>query len=132
MNDNTLTIFPLDGHLLALHPDALALAIPYHARGKSRADWIIGVKHVSDAQSVHGDHWERHPRGDETLCLLEGSIELVLQTDDGAERRIALQAGQACIVPRGTWHRLQVDVPGRLLFITPSIGSEHRKVGGTA
>lgn len=126
------TIFPLDGHLLALHADALALAIPYHARGKSRADWIIGVKQVSDAQSVHGDHWERHPRGDETLCLLEGSIELVLQTDTGSERSIALQAGQACIVARGTWHRLQVHAPGRLLFVTPSIGSEHRKVGGAA
>jgi len=129
----TSLVFPLDGHLLALYPGALAATLPFQARGKNDADWIIGVKHVSDAQSVHGDHWERHPHGDETLCLLEGGLELVLQTDAGAEQRVALQAGQACIVARGTWHRLRVEAPGRLLFITPSVGSEHRKVdGGTA
>ena len=32
MNDDHFTLFPLDGHLLALHADALAQAIPYHAR----------------------------------------------------------------------------------------------------
>lgn len=128
----TSLVFPLDGHFLALYPGALAAALPFHVHGRNDADWIIGVKQVSDAQSVHGDHWERHPRGDETLCLLEGRLELVLQTDTGAEQRIALQAGQACIVTRGTWHRLRVDAPGRLLFITPSVGSEHRKVNGRA
>jgi mannose-6-phosphate isomerase-like protein (cupin superfamily) len=34
--------------------------------------------------------------------------------------------GQAFIVPRGCWHRLSVLEPGRLVFLTPTAGSERR------
>ena len=41
---------------------------------------------------------------------------------------VTLIEGQALVVPRGTWHRLHVEQPGRLMFVTPSVGSEHRRV----
>jgi hypothetical protein len=31
-------------------------------------------------------------------------------------------------VPRNTWHRALVKKPGKLMFITPGAGTEHRPV----
>ncbi|MNK58161.1 Cupin domain protein [compost metagenome] len=121
-------VFELVDHLVALRADAAAAPLPFRDRGRTDADWIIGVKHVTDDASVHGSYWERHPRGDETLCLLEGRVVVTLEGEGVATRQIPLDAGQALVVPRGTWHRLHVDRPGRLIFITPSVGSEHRRV----
>ena len=70
-------------------------------------------------------HWEMHPAGDELLFLASGAVTVVLDAADG-ERTIALGAGQACVVPAGVWHRLTVETPGRLLFVTPGKGTEHR------
>lgn len=69
--------------------------------------------------------WELHPAGDELVYLLSGEIDLVLD-DGGAGRRIHLEAGRACLVPRGIWHRAEVRLPGRALHITRGEGTEHR------
>lgn len=124
--------FELADRLVALYPNAIAAPIPLRSRSSTDADWIVGVKPVTDQVSVHGDHWERHPRGDEILCLLEGHVAVVLTSAGAPEQRIDLDGGQALIVPRGHWHRLQVQEPGRLMFITPSIGSEHRRVAAAS
>ncbi len=120
----------LASQLIALHPQAHASALPYAERGRTDADWIIGVKTVTDGASVHAGQWERHPGGEEVLALLEGSVRVILAGDDGqgGEHAVPLSAGQMLVVPRGTWHRLQVVQPGRLMFVTPSRGSEHRRV----
>jgi mannose-6-phosphate isomerase-like protein (cupin superfamily) len=119
----------LDGRLIALHPGAKASVLAFAERGRTDADWIIGIKAVSDGASVHAGHWERHPRGDEVLALLDGRVCVTLDGDAARPaREVPLVAGQMLVVPRGTWHRLRVEVPGRLLFVTPSQGSEHRRV----
>ncbi len=127
----TPTPFALDGHLIALYAqDFSACSQASSGKGRSDADWLIGLKSFSTNLSVHGDYWERHPKGDETLCLLTGKITLTLLNQGTAtEQQIDLNAGQALIVPRGTWHRLSVHEPGQLLFITPVVGSEHAKLG---
>lgn len=99
-------------------------------RGRNDADWIIGVHAFTDDRSVHADHWERHPRGDEVLCLLDGAVTVTLAGDATPQRQIVLQSGQALVVPCGVWHRLQVQQAGRLMFVTPGVGSEHRRVAG--
>ena len=38
------------------------------------------------------------------------------------EKIVELQAGEACIVPQGVWHRLLVRAPGELLFRARSQG----------
>ena len=79
------------------------------------------------ASDLAGDtgHWEMHPAGEELLFLQSGSIEVVMERD-GETGRVALAAGQACLVPRGAWHRVVVHEPGRLLFITYGEGTQHR------
>lgn len=115
-------------HLVALHADASVKAIPFQERGRTDANWIIGVKPISDDASVHAGHWERHPMGEEVLCLLEGRVVVTLSAENETEQQVTLVDGQALVVPRGTWHRLHVERAGRLMFVTPSVGSEHRRV----
>ncbi|MGH7294559.1 MAG: cupin domain-containing protein [Polyangiaceae bacterium] len=70
-------------------------------------------------------HWEMHPHGEEVLVLLSGSLTMVFD-EGGEERKVALEAGRACVVPRGIWHRAIVDEPGVMLGITYGRGTEHR------
>jgi len=127
--DETEQTFELAGNLLTLHTDSAARCVPFAERARVDADWIVGIKPVSDGSTVHADYWERHPRGEEILCLLAGQVEIILSCEGGSERSVLLHAGQGFIVPRGNWHRLRVQQAGKLMFITPSQGSEHRRVG---
>jgi len=71
--------------------------------------------------------WEMHPVGEEVVCLLSGSVDLLLQ-EGGGERTIALRnAGAFAIVPRGTWHTANVHAPSSMLFITPGDGTQNRE-----
>ncbi|WP_119462106.1 cupin domain-containing protein [Rhodospirillaceae bacterium SYSU D60014] len=70
-------------------------------------------------------HWEMHPAGDELLYLLSGAADILLE-EMGGERRIALRAKEACIVPKGVWHRIIVRTPGELMFVTAGEGTQHR------
>ena len=72
-------------------------------------------------------HWEHHPAGGEVLLAMSGAFDVILD-EPGGERRIALDSGRAVIVPRGTWHRVEVRKPGKLVFITPGEGTAHRPV----
>ena len=76
-------------------------------------------------QTADWPHWERHPDGDEVLVLLSGRMTLILDEEAG-ERRIELDAGGLCIVPKGIWHRALVPEPSTLLAVTPGQGTEHR------
>jgi mannose-6-phosphate isomerase-like protein (cupin superfamily) len=68
---------------------------------------------------------EVHPLADEVLLLVSGAIDVVLEEAE-AERTIALEAGQAAIVPRGIWHRLVMHQPGRLVFINSRTDMQSR------
>ena len=71
--------------------------------------------------------WEIHPEGDELLVMLSGALDVVFDGEGGA-RTIALDAGEACRVPRGTWHRLVVREPGVMLGVTRGKGTQVRPV----
>lgn len=73
------------------------------------------------------DSWERHPAGDEFVCLLSGSVDIILD-QEGIESEIELrQAGDFTLVPAGVWHTAKAHAPSTMLFITPGEGTEHRK-----
>ena len=72
-------------------------------------------------------HWEMHPGGDEVLIGLSGSIEIVLDRGEITDSS-SLEHGRMCIVPRGVWHRLIVNEPGRLFFATPGPTTQHRSL----
>jgi mannose-6-phosphate isomerase-like protein (cupin superfamily) len=63
--------------------------------------------------------WERHPRGDELLYVIEGEVEITV-LDDGALVRRILCAGSAFVVPQGRWHRQHARQPVALLTATPT------------
>ncbi|MCY1071514.1 hypothetical protein OV090_42620 [Nannocystis sp. RBIL2] len=71
------------------------------------------------------DHCEMHPAGDEILILLSGAIDVVFHEADG-DRVSQLRGFQTCIVPQGVWHRVRVQAPSELIFITPGKGTETR------
>jgi len=93
---------------------------------------FLGKFGATIAGAVHmtGDTaWEMHPHGEECLHLLSGAIDVIAEgMRDGSVTE--LRAGSACVVPRGRWHRLVVREAGDLLFITPTLGIQHRDVAG--
>lgn len=66
---------------------------------------------------------EMHPDGDEVLYVISGRVEV---TGDSTPEPLHLGAGDACIVPKGEWHRVHVVEPVTLLHITPGPNHEHR------
>ena len=83
--------------------------------------WLLATYAIDrDAQA-----WEMHPVGDELLTMLKGEMDVVLE-QAGREIVVNLQAGQTCLVPRGTWHRQAVRQVGEYLGITYGKGTEHR------
>ena len=70
--------------------------------------------------------WERHPAGDEIVCLLSGNVRLVLERDGGEEIVQLSEPGTYVVVPKGTWHTARTSVPTRMLFVTPGEGTENR------
>ena len=71
---------------------------------------------------------EMHPDGDKLLYLITGRVNVVLE-EPGEVRVVEVSAGQAIVVPRGTWHRVELQEPSHLLDITPGPGGEHRPLG---
>ena len=97
------------------------------ASGKRRYDRIMGSIQAKRAEDLHPSMWEMHPGGDELLYLVLGAIDVILE-EAGGERAVSLNAGRACVVPRGVWHRLVMREPSHLLFINSRTGMQHRPV----
>ena len=70
--------------------------------------------------------WERHPAGDEIVCLLSGRAKFFFQDRDPVELR---QVGEFAVVPKDVWHTAKTTVPTTLLFVTPGEGTENKPVG---
>lgn len=77
--------------------------------GTSDADWPF---------------WERHPSGDEIVCLISGRITFILE---GVGENQLSEPGDFAFVPKGTWHTARVAETATVLFITAGEGTEHRK-----
>jgi len=68
--------------------------------------------------------WERHPAGDEIVCLLSGRATFLFE---GSREQMELsEPGSFVIVPKGTWHTAKTTVPTRMLFVTPGEGTENK------
>jgi len=119
--------FSFEDAMVAFLPGAALQVLPGDQRQHPQAQWLMGIKPYTDDRSVHSQYWERHPCGDELLALLEGRLRLTLQAN-GQEVEQDVLAGQSVLIPRGCWHRLQALEPGRVMFVTPTANSEHRRV----
>ncbi|MFJ9638072.1 cupin domain-containing protein [Streptomyces sp. NPDC101178] len=72
-----------------------------------------------------GDHWERHPAGDELVVCLTGSVT-VTRDVDGVHSRVVLGPGEATVNPAGTWHAVDMAGPASILTVTAGLGTGHR------
>jgi mannose-6-phosphate isomerase-like protein (cupin superfamily) len=83
--------------------------------------YTIGAIPNIDGPGLHGG--EVHPDGDEFLYVVSGTTELILDDGDertvGVETKVLLRSGDAYVVPRGVWHRLETVEPYYLIHITP-------------
>jgi mannose-6-phosphate isomerase-like protein (cupin superfamily) len=88
---------------------------------------IGAVPHV-EGPGPHGG--EVHPDGDEFLYVVSGSMEVILDDGDehavGTETKVLLQSGDAYVVPRGVWHRVEAVQPSYLIHVTPGPNGGHR------
>ena len=73
---------------------------------------------------------EVHPDGDELLYVVSGRMELILDEGDqhavGIETKVLLRAGEAYVVPRGVWHRVEALEPSHLIHVTPGPNGSYR------
>ncbi|MDL4771940.1 cupin [Actinomadura xylanilytica] len=119
--------------------DLFASAVHLHQDGQVRAKkrtvdsepdgWQLVAFHAKSDADVHADHWEVHPEAEEIVSCLIGKIRLCLRPErpGEAEEEIRLPAGTAAIVPRGRWHRIELDVPSSVMAVTLPRGSRLEK-----
>ncbi|MEV0197470.1 cupin domain-containing protein [Nonomuraea sp. NPDC050691] len=91
--------------------------------------WQLMTFHAKTDADVHADHWEVHPEAEEILSCLIGKIRLYLRPEGPGqqEEEVTLTAGTAAIVPRGRWHRIELDTPTNIMAITLPRGSRLEK-----
>jgi mannose-6-phosphate isomerase-like protein (cupin superfamily) len=124
----------LSSTYLRLRPDASIEPLPVDGKfwerlatgelGNFRNEYLV-VCHEFEAD---WSGWEMHPKGDEIVCLLSGSVSLILEREGGTQAVELTETGSYVIVPKGTWHTAKTRVPCRMLFITAGEGTEHREV----
>jgi mannose-6-phosphate isomerase-like protein (cupin superfamily) len=125
-----MTVTPIDlfSCFLHLHPGGEIQAEP-RAFDPERGGWRLTAFHAKTDADVHADHWEVHPEAEEVVSCLIGKIRLYLRPDEPGQREeeIRLTAGTAAIVPRGRWHRMELDTPSTILAVTLPHGSRLEK-----
>jgi mannose-6-phosphate isomerase-like protein (cupin superfamily) len=82
----------------------------------------IGVCDVGGGSPHAG---EMHPDGDELLYVIDGRMRVQLELS-GGDQVVEVEAGQAVVVPRGTWHLILPGEPTHIVNITPGPNGPHR------
>jgi mannose-6-phosphate isomerase-like protein (cupin superfamily) len=97
---------------------------------REQTDWQLMTFHVRDNVDVHADQWEIHTEADEVVTCLNGGMRIYFRRDEPeSDEEIVLAAGSAVIVPRGQWHRIELDSPSDLMSLTVPRGTHLEKRG---
>ncbi|NUW33255.1 cupin domain-containing protein [Nonomuraea sp. SMC257] len=89
--------------------------------GAGDADgWRLTTFYARTDADVHAGQWEVHPEAEKVVSCLVGKMRLYLrpQRPGQQEEEITLTAGTAAIVPRGRWHRFELDTPCNIMAVT--------------
>ncbi|MEU8941951.1 cupin [Streptomyces goshikiensis] len=122
-------VIDLFASALQFRPDGDVRVAERRMTSSDSGAWQIATFHVETDAEVHADHWEMHPEAEEAVCCLTGGVRLYFRptTPGGAEDMVQLSAGTAVIVPRGRWHRLELNAPSDLMSITLRHGTRLEK-----
>ncbi|MFE9846767.1 cupin [Streptomyces goshikiensis] len=125
----TMPAIDLFASALQFRPDGDVRVAERRMTSSDSGAWQIATFHVETDAEVHADHWEMHPEAEEAVCCLTGGVRLYFRptTPGGAEDMVQLSAGTAVIVPRGRWHRLELNAPSDLMSITLRHGTRLEK-----
>ncbi|KUJ66602.1 cupin [Streptomyces albus subsp. albus] len=109
--------------------DMFARGIHFHPDGLVRDEeltmtedpgtWQLATFHAETDEEVHADHWEIHPAAEELVCCLSGAMRLHLRPEQPGDEEevVKLTSGTCHIVPRGRWHRIELDEPTDLMSV---------------
>lgn len=109
--------------VLDIHRD---LSIEQRRRKPGPPERIDGmtVGLVTMAESERSPHnGEMHPDGDEILLVISGMIRI--RYDSGTDP-LDLAPGQACIVRKGEWHKVDCLQDSQFIHITPGPNGQAR------
>jgi quercetin dioxygenase-like cupin family protein len=95
----------------------------YEARTSS--DGVEGRLVSMHRYTESWESWEVHPRGEELVLCIEGTIELHQEIDERIQS-VVLNPGEAVINPPGVWHTADVDGGATVLIITAGVGTQNR------
>jgi mannose-6-phosphate isomerase-like protein (cupin superfamily) len=73
---------------------------------------------ISIAKFAGGGVWERHPKGDEIVQVIDGTATLHV-VSDGRSKAFNLSAGVFVVIPQGAWHRFESADGVSLMTATP-------------
>ena len=117
---------PIDAsrHLFDIHRDLSVTTRAQRPSPPIRIDGMtIGIVSI-EHDAPHGG--EVHPDGDEILYVVSGRLSVTLESEPNAS--LELGAGEACIVPKGEWHRVHLLEKAQLIHITPGPNGDHRSL----
>jgi quercetin dioxygenase-like cupin family protein len=112
----------------ALLRDGSSFTQPKQPGSSARFDGFTVASYVLTETPPHDG--ERHADGDELLLVISGECVAVVDTADGGTEETPIRAGDAFLIPRNTWHRLVIDEPCHIVFVTPGPQMEHRGLRG--
>ena len=117
-----ITGFTMGTNYVTVSDDASMSVLPEQpGPPPSVKGFTVGLAEMTMAPPHNG---ERHPDGDELLIVLSGKIKLII---DASEPTTALvNTGEAVIVPKDTWHRIEVLAPTKLIYMTPGPRNDYR------
>ena len=117
-------IIPVDvsRNLFDIHRDlSVTTRKPQPGPPKRIDGMTVGIVTIVDDAPHRG---EVHPDGDEILYVVSGRLRVTGESDPHAP--LELGAGEACIVPKGEWHLVNVLEKTQLIHITPGPNGDHR------
>jgi len=120
----TQSLVRFSDNIVAMLRDGTSLTQTKQPGSSPRFDGFTVASYVLTETPPHDG--ERHADGDERLLVISGSCIAVLDTSDGGTEETPIEAGDAFIIPRNTWHRLVIDDPCHIVFVTPGPRMEHR------
>jgi mannose-6-phosphate isomerase-like protein (cupin superfamily) len=83
---------------------------------------IVAQMNDYDVRVAHtrGEHlWHVHEATDEFFLVLDGTFDIALRDESGAERTVNLRGGDVFVVPKGTEHKPSSS-GGSILMFEPS------------
>lgn len=106
----------------AIHRD-LSVSVSKQQPGPpQRIDGMtLGIVTMED-DAPHGG--EVHPDGDEIIYVISGLLQVT--GDSAPNESLKLGPGDACIVKKGEWHKVDVVEKTQLIHITPGPHGDHR------